>query len=206
MPFMFLATLFLALGMGLLTTLRYSSRMALILGYQVPAGVGLGLALQQTVLAAQTILPIDDIPIGVSLMVLAQTLGGTIGLSAADTIFTSSLTSSIAKSMPQFDQGKALDTGATSLQKLIPPEYLKTVLTLYNRAVVKTWYLSLALSCASIIGVAGMEWKSMRPAPKPVRRAATDVDADAFSLSETRLRAVEMKDTDSIEAERILDD
>ena len=163
-PFMLIATVFLALGMGLLTALHFDSPMRLILGYQVPGGIGLGLALQQTVLAAQTILPISDVPIGVSLIVLAQTLGGTVSLAAADTIFTTSLTSSIARSVPQVDQSTVLKSGATSLQKSIPAEYLDAVLFQYNRAVVKTWYLSLAFACTSIIGVAGMEWKRINAA------------------------------------------
>ena len=100
---MLLATVFLSLGMGLLTTLHYDSSISFVLGYQVPAGIGLGIALQQTVLAAQTVLPLIDVSVGVSLIVLAQTLGGTISLSVADTIFTTSLTSSIAKFVPQLD-------------------------------------------------------------------------------------------------------
>lgn len=164
MPFMLLATVTLALGMGLLTILHFDSPMRYVLGYQVPGGVGLGLALQQTVLAAQTILPISDVPIGVSLIVLAQTLGGTVSLSAADTIFTTSLISGIRRSVPQIDQFTILNSGATSLRGSIPAEYLDAVLFHYNKAVVNTWYLSLALACASIIGVAGMEWKRIEPA------------------------------------------
>ena len=56
-----------------------------------------------------------------------------------------------------------LSSGATSLQQLIPPEYLDIVLSLYNRAVVETWYLSLAMACASIIGVVGIEWIHVNP-------------------------------------------
>ena len=164
MPFMLLATVTLALGMGLLTLLQFDSPMRYVLGYQVPGGVGLGLALQQTVLAAQTILPISDVPIGVSLIVLAQTLGGTVSLSAAHTIFTTSLISGIRRSVPQIDQSTILNSGATSLRGSIPAEYLDAVLFHYNKAVVNTWYLSLALACASIIGVAGMEWKLIKPA------------------------------------------
>lgn len=160
--------------------------MALILGYQVPAGAGLGLALQQTVLAAQTVLPMDEIPIGVSLIVLAQTLGGTISLSAADTIFTTSLSSGIAEAVPQLDQSTALNSGATTLRNLIPPEYLDTVLAVYNGAAVKTWYLSLALACASVFGVAGMEWKRIKP-------AATST-ADAGSGSEPTTHGGEQRD------------
>lgn len=177
-PFMFLATVTLALGMGLLTLLHFDSPMRYVLGYQVPGGVGLGLALQQTLLAAQTILPIPDVPIGVSLIVLAQTLGGTVSLSAADTIFTTSLISGIRRSVPQVDQSTILNSGATSLRESIPAEYLDAVLFHYNKAVVNTWYLSLALACASIIGVAGMEWKRIKPAQSAKRRSDISDEAN----------------------------
>ena len=186
---MLLATVTLALGMGLLTLLHFDSPMRYVLGYQVPGGIGLGLALQQTVLAAQTILPISDVPIGVSLIVLAQTLGGTVSLSAAKTVFATSLTSGIARSVPQVDQSTVLNSGATSLKKLIPAEYLDSVLFHYNRAVVETWYLSLALACASIIGVAGMEWKRITPA----QSAETESDVSG----EVNLQDSEQKDSRS---------
>ena len=193
-PFMLLATIFLALGMGLLTTLHYDSPMRYILGYQVPSGLGLGLALQQTVLAAQTILPIADVPIGVSLIVLAQTLGGTVSLSAADTIFTTSLSSSIAQSVPQVNQSTVLNSGATSLRKSIPAQYLDRVLFHYNRAVVKTWYLSLALACASIIGVAGTEWKRIKPAQNAETKSDVGDEAD---LQDPEHKNPELKDVDT---------
>ncbi|KAL6712840.1 hypothetical protein ACLMJK_009552 [Lecanora helva] len=178
-PFMVLATIFLSLGMGLLTTLHFNSPMRYVLGYQVPGGLGLGLALQQTVLAAQTILPIADVPIGVSLIVLAQTLGGTVSLSAADTIFTTSLSSSIAKSVPQVDQSSVLNSGATSLQKSVPAQYLDAVLLHYNEAVVKTWYLAVALACTSIIGVAGMEWKRIQSTANEKTKSDEDIGAES---------------------------
>ncbi|PQE06975.1 Efflux pump antibiotic resistance protein [Rutstroemia sp. NJR-2017a BBW] len=65
-PSMIFATMSMSVGMAILSTLKYDSSIRLILGYQVPAGVGIGVALQQTVLAAQTILPMQDVPIGVS--------------------------------------------------------------------------------------------------------------------------------------------
>ncbi|KAL8870180.1 MAG: hypothetical protein Q9198_007693 [Flavoplaca austrocitrina] len=131
-------------------------------------------------------LPMDDIPIGVSLIVLAQTLGGTISLSAADTIFTTSLSSGIAKAVPQLDRSTTLNAGATTLRNLIAPEYLETVLAVYNGAAVNTWYLSLALACASVFGVAGMEWKRIKPAAKSA--------ADAGSGSELATHGGEQRD------------
>ncbi|KAK3169203.1 hypothetical protein OEA41_008586 [Lepraria neglecta] len=190
-PFMLAATVSMSLGLGLLSSMHYDDPMSYVLGYQVPAGVGLGFALQQTVLAAQTILPLAQIPIGVSLMVLAQTLGGTIALSAADTIFTTSLSSSLAESVPQVDQATVLSSGATNLQKLVPADSLNEVLKLYNRAVVKTWYLSLALACASIIGTAGMEWKRMKPAQEGGKDSGEGLQADNSEMKDREDKGAE---------------
>jgi hypothetical protein len=162
--------------MAILTTLKYDSPIRLILGYQVPAGVGIGVALQQTVLAAQTILCMEDVPIGVSLMVLAQTLGGTIALSAANTIFTASLTSGISSSIPHLDQSKVLNTGAIDLRHSVPPEYVNILLGLYSKAVTHTLYLSLALACFSIVGTAGMKWVHVNPPDAGKKTAETETE------------------------------
>ncbi|KAL3430055.1 major facilitator superfamily domain-containing protein [Aspergillus tetrazonus] len=165
-PFMIIATTLLSVGMGLLSTLEYNSPIRHVLGFQVPAGVGLGCALQQTLVAAQTILPMNDIPIGVSLIVLAQTLGGTIALSAADTIYTGTLSSSISSRFPQIDRETVLTTGNREIRNLVPAESLSVIMDLCNKAIVKTWYLSIGLAAASIIGVLGMEWRRVTPPKK----------------------------------------
>lgn len=164
-PSMIFATVTMSVGMGILTLLNYHSAISLVLGLQVPAGVGIGVALQQTVLAAQTILSLDDVSIGVSLIVLAQTLGGTVAISAAETIFSTSLSSSLSEAVPQLGQGSILKYGAKDFQKLVPPQYLEPVLSLYSKAVVNSWYLAVGLACCSIIGCAGMEWKRVNPTP-----------------------------------------
>ncbi|KAL4922593.1 major facilitator superfamily domain-containing protein [Aspergillus aurantiobrunneus] len=164
-PFMIIASTLLSVGMGLLSTLEYTSPVRDVLGFQVPAGVGLGCALQQTLVAAQTILPMNDIPIGVSLIVLAQTLGGTIALSAADTIYTGSLASSISSRFPGIDRSAVLNAGNREIRNLVPVEDLSTIMDLCNQAIVNTWYLSIGLAAASIIGVLGMEWRRVTAAP-----------------------------------------
>ncbi|KAL8887052.1 MAG: hypothetical protein Q9215_005312 [Flavoplaca cf. flavocitrina] len=86
-------------------------------------------------------------------------------------------------------------------------EYLDTVLAVYNGAAVKTWYLSLALACASVFGFAGMEWKRI----KPVAKSAADAGSGSESVtlggeqrdggSEATLHNKEQKDLGSREEE-----
>lgn len=165
-PFMIIATTFLSICMGLLSTLDAETPIRYVLGYQVLGGIGLGCALQQTLVAAQTILPMKDIPIGVSLIVLAQTLGGTIALSAADAIYAGSLASSISNRFPEIDSSTVLNAGQGEIRHLVPAQDLGTVIDFTNDSIRKTWYLSAGLAAASIIGVLGMEWKRVAAPPK----------------------------------------
>ncbi|KAJ6157642.1 hypothetical protein N7470_005234 [Penicillium chermesinum] len=158
-PFMIVATALLSVCMGLLSTLEASSPLRFVLGYQVLGGIGLGCALQQTLVAAQTILPMMDIPIGVSLIVLAQTLGGTIALSAADAIYAGSLASSISHRFPEIDASTVLNAGQGEIRNLVPAQDLSTIIGFTNDAIRKTWYLSAGLAAGSIFGVLGMEWR-----------------------------------------------
>lgn len=152
--------------MGLLSTLEATSPIRYVLGYQVLGGIGLGCALQQTLVAAQTILPMKDIPIGVSLIVLAQTLGGTIALSAADAIYAGSLASSITGRFPNIDSSAVLNAGQGEIRNLVPAEDLSLIIDFANDSIRKTWYLSAGLAAASIFGVLGMEWRRVSAGPK----------------------------------------
>lgn len=160
-PFMYLASTFLAIGLGLLTMLTADSSMAQVLGFQVPAGVGLGLALQQTVLAAQTVLEKQDIPIGLSIIVLSQTLGGTVSLAACRAIFAGALSTNVAKAVPSLDGTDVVNSGVTNLRASVPLSELPQFLKAYNDAIHVTWYLPLALACASVLGAIGMEWRKV---------------------------------------------
>ena len=182
-PFMYTASVFLAVGLGLLSTLSATSPIRDALGYQVPVGIGLGLALQQTVVAAQTVLAPQNIPIGLSLIVLSQTLGGVVSLSVSKAIFSGVLSSSVAKQIPTADRSLVLDTGATNFRGVVPAEFLDRFLKLYNDAIVKTWYFCLALACVSVLGAAGMEWVRVAP-PTPTASETAGEDLEGRGSGE----------------------
>jgi hypothetical protein len=51
------------------------------------ASVGVGLGLQQPLIAVQTVLPIDLIPVGTAVVVFAQTLRGAVCVAIAQSVF-----------------------------------------------------------------------------------------------------------------------
>ncbi|KAK2809890.1 hypothetical protein FQN49_008582 [Arthroderma sp. PD_2] len=118
--------------------------------------------MQQGSVACQTVLSKADVPIGSSLIFFAQQLGGTVFIAVAQNIFTNKLTSGL-EHIPGLDPGMLAQVGATTIRDLVKdPEVLREVLQVYNDAVVKTYYIAVAMSCAAVLGALTIEWKSVK--------------------------------------------
>ncbi|KAJ7627025.1 ABC transporter [Roridomyces roridus] len=93
-PFLVGAPFFLAVGSGLLYTLNTDSSSARIIGFQILAGVGTGMGMQNSLIAIQA--EFKDTPrlLGqaTSMASFGQFLGGTLGLGVAEPVFSSQLT------------------------------------------------------------------------------------------------------------------
>ncbi|KAJ3997132.1 ABC transporter [Lentinula boryana] len=92
-PFLVCAPIFLAVGSGLLYTVSTSISSAQLIGFQILAGVGTGMGMQNSLLAMQV--EFKDAPrlLGqaTSMASFGQFLGGTLGLGVAEPIFASEL-------------------------------------------------------------------------------------------------------------------
>ncbi|KAF3481676.1 uncharacterized protein GIQ15_04435 [Arthroderma uncinatum] len=161
-PLYFFSTILASIGAGLLTTFTTETGHAKWIGYQVIFGAGVGSGLQLSVIAAQAVLPLEDIPIGTVVIMFCQTLGGALFVSVAQNVFTNKLVSGVVEAAPGLDASLVLRVGATQLKTMIPPQFLDGVQIAYNNALTNTWYVSVALAALTIIGAAGMEWKSVK--------------------------------------------
>ena len=161
-PFMIAASVFTSIGVGLLTTLTVDSGHAQWIGYQIIFGFGMGFGMQQTLIAAQTVLHINDVPIGTSVMMFSQTIGGALFISVAENIFTNRLISNLVARVPDVDPQIVVNAGATSLAETIGAKDIREVLVAYNSAITQTWYVSVAMASLTIIGSLSMEWKSVK--------------------------------------------
>ena len=164
-PFMILGSIFMAVGAGLLSTLAVGSGHPQWMGYQIIYGFGVGFGMQQALMAAQTVLHIDDVPVGTSIVMFTQTLGGALFISVGQNIFTNRLLGNLSANVPNLDPSIVLKTGATSLKDAITsinPNYLPNVLISYNKAIDQTFYVSVAMAALSLFGALGVEWKSVK--------------------------------------------
>lgn len=175
-----------SIGLGLLNTLQVDSTLAQLVGYQILYGFGLGASIQAPNLAVQTVLPRVDVPVGVSLVIFAQTLSGSIFVSIGQNVFDSNLAKGlrgIVNVTPE-DIEKA---GVTGLIDSIPAKYHAAVLEAYNTASRIPFRVALILGCLSILGAATMEWRSVKKggsqsqgaaAEKPIERKASAVSEE----------------------------
>ncbi|CAL5874497.1 uncharacterized protein PFLUO_LOCUS8793 [Penicillium psychrofluorescens] len=161
-PFMFGFVVVGSIGAGLITTWTTDTSTGKWIGYQILYGWGIGMGLQQTLVAAQTVLPLADVPTGTALIVFAQMFGGALFVSVAENTFTNNLVSGL-EGVSGIDPKAVVSMGATQIGSLIKdPGLLHTVQVVYNDALVKAFQVALIMGCLCLLGAAGMEWKSVK--------------------------------------------
>lgn len=151
-----------AIGAGLLTTLQVNTGSPQWIGFQALVGAGIGLGMQQPLMAVQTVLDLEDIPIGTAVVVFAQTLGGSLTLLIAQNVFTNKLISNLQANVPAVNPLLILSVGATELKNVIAATEFPAVLEAYSGAITFTLFVPMAVAAASIFGAAAMEWKSVK--------------------------------------------
>ncbi|KAK5080981.1 hypothetical protein LTR05_008298 [Lithohypha guttulata] len=158
---MILSSTIMPIGAGMISTFTPATGHSAWIGYQALYGLGAGLGMQQTSLAAQTILPRQDVATGVALMLFFRTLGGAIFVSVGNNVFVSRLAHSLLE-ITGLNVGSVANTGATDLRQMISATLLPQVLTAYNDALRATFNLATAISCLTVFGAVFMEWKSAK--------------------------------------------
>lgn len=182
-PFMIGGVVLLSIGAGLLTTLQLSTGQGKWIGYQVVYGFAMGLTFQAPNLAAQTVLPTADVPIGTSLMFFAQLLGGSIFISVGQNVLNNELVKNLS-GVPGFDTSSILQAGATTLTHLAEP-LRTTVLLAYNESLRTVFRVGLIMTCLTILGAASLEWRSVKSKKPGAKKDQAHLSAEEGAATTT---------------------
>lgn len=147
---------------GLLTTLKVDADLASLICYQALLGFGAGIGFQAPQIAAQTTLSQSDAPMGIATVQFMQNLGPAIFISVAQSLFASRLTIELGKYAPGVNAEKLETIGLSDIRKNIGLADLNGVLLGCDKAVAQTFYLPVVLTCLSLVGTLGMEWRSVK--------------------------------------------
>lgn len=188
-PFMILGTVLMSVGAGLLSTFSPSTSDALRIIYPALFGLGIGLSFQQPIIAAQTVLSAEDIPLGTTVIVFGQSIGAAIVLSIANTVFANRVTGNIedilgptegvdAESILNGISGESSDGLLSVIEKAggSPDQLIKAL----NEAITESFHVAVAMAVLSILGALLVEWRSVKkPTDEAPRHDAQPLIHDA---------------------------
>lgn len=116
-------------------------------------------------MAAQTVLPRNEVSVGASLMLFAQTLFGAIFVSVGQNVLDDQLARRLA-GISDITTQQIKKAGVTGLLEIIPPQYHDAVLEAYNGSLHVCFQVALAMACIAILGGLRMEWRSVKKQQK----------------------------------------
>lgn len=149
--FMIIGICITAIGAGLLTTLEVGTTEGQWIGYQILYGLGFSACSQAPNVAAQTVLPRDDVSIGASLMFFGLQLFGAIFTSVSLNVLDNQLTIRLV-GIPVISLELIQSTGATEILNLVPARYHATALVAYNNSLRVVFQIGLAVAYLALLG------------------------------------------------------
>ncbi|KAK0520766.1 hypothetical protein OC834_006890 [Tilletia horrida] len=155
-PYLLAGTLLLSLGSGMLYFLRPDSSQAKWVGLQFFAGIGPGMSWMLPFIASSAALEARDIELGSAIVIFFQTLGGTIFVSLAQSVFQNKFALYL-RSIPNANPEEIIGHGVSAFRAFTPPEVLPAVVEVANKAINKTYLISAVLGALAFFSVFGME-------------------------------------------------
>lgn len=169
-------TCFMAIGVGLLTTLQVDTSKGKWIGYQIIYGLGFGWSFQVPNLAMMTSLPKKDLPMGFALNLFVSLLCATVFVAIGENVLANQLLQRLSGT-PGF---RPTSSGTTSLLDALPADQRAASLVAYNEALRKVFIIGLVPCCLSVLGAVTLEWKNI----KKVKAAQAAEEEAAISAKE----------------------
>lgn len=184
-PIIWVSWAIFALGYGLMTILDDTSNNAEKIVFPLIGGLGLGALFQVPLIGLQAAMPLKDMATSTSTYGFIRTLGGTVGVSVGQAIYSTDLAQRLRR-IPNLSSDvtpSSLSQRVHSLNNIEDPAQRAQVLHAYTKSIATIWKV-----CAPIIGVGFIMVLFMRrytlkratsntpgPAEKPQDGSSTEV-------------------------------
>lgn len=161
-PFMILASVIMPIAAGLITTFEIDTSFARLISYTGLSGLAYGIGFIGPQTAVQTVLPAEDVPLGLSIMLFAQSFGPAVVVPIAQVLFTNQLSTNLETLIPSLSKGNITNSGLTEMVANVTPSETGAVLIAINKSLGQTWYFVVGLASTAIVGSLMTEWKSVK--------------------------------------------
>ncbi|KAK5989377.1 Aspyridones efflux protein [Cladobotryum mycophilum] len=104
----------------------------------------------------------EDVATTTAILSFAQTIGGALFISVAQTAFSNELVQELKVRAPDLNSSTVLDAGAADLASHVPKQYLSEVVVSYSNGLAKSFIVGTVLVVLSLTGSVFVEWRSVK--------------------------------------------
>ncbi|KAJ5521995.1 hypothetical protein N7527_006110 [Penicillium freii] len=161
-PFMIFASICMPIAAGLMTTYDLHTSLTKIILYSGFVGFSGGIGFQAPQAAVQTTLSVADVNLGIGVILFGQSMGPAVFIAIAQVLFTNQLSSNLADVVPGLTPKFIEEQGLGDIKNGVPMQRWDEVLGGIDRSLTRTWYVSVALACMTMVGSLLIEWRSVK--------------------------------------------
>ena len=188
--FLVAGAILMVVGFGLLGTIDHTTDMVLVGGYLAVLGIGMGMTMQNLVLAVQNTVKPSDLGAASSTVTFFRSLGGTVGVSVLGAVLASRVASLTTEGLGAagvaVPEGGSGDVSIASLNDL-PPALGDIVRAAYGDGTATIFLVAGALAVISAIAIAFIKEVPLRTL-SGIQQQQADRDtgsADSVAVAET---------------------
>lgn len=161
-PFMIFGSAITTVGCGLLYTLNTHSSSGEWIGFQILAGIGIGLALQVPIIAAQATVDASDLASVTAMILFFQTIGGAFFVSAGEVAFTNILLGKLPINSPTLDPKNVVAVGVTEIRAIFSSDLVPGIISSYMSGLKVAYAIAIASSGIAVIASLFSKWKNLK--------------------------------------------
>lgn len=161
-PFMLIASILMPVALGLTTTFSATTNFAQLVLYGALFGLAYGIGFSGPQNAVQTSLSPEDVPLGLSAILFAQSFGPAVAVTVAQLVFSRELKSSLDRLGLSGNETAISQKGLLEIFHDMPLDRVEQALLGFNKSLERVWYIAVGLACMTLVGTLLMEWKSVK--------------------------------------------
>ncbi|KAI7912641.1 transporter protein [Pyricularia oryzae] len=189
-PMMVISSILMTIGAALLASLERDTDVVNVALASGVFGAGVGTGFQMPLIAVQTVLDPVDMPIGTSIVVFGQMLGGALMLSVAEASFSATLKLGFNKLGP---------VGAEVMESLDEVRFIKDIhvpegsnltvqqiLDIYNKAIRSALNVGIVFALLSLVGALCMPLRSVKKSREDYERGQEEKELKKLSKKQRK--------------------
>lgn len=185
-PYILVGSIVLTLGFLALSTIDHDTPLVLVGGGMLVVGAGVGMSMQNLVLAVQNTVPLRELGAASGAVTFFRSLGGTIGVSVLGAVLanqvTANITTGLAKAGIRVPASQSSGGGSLNMGAL--PEPIRTIVrAAYGDATGHIFLISACIAVVGILAVLFLPQVRLRDSVDLVEPSVTGADAPAAAES-----------------------